>query len=94
MASDDLFRNNSDPTQSARNGYEAIPSDTEELPVISREILITADGDLEFVWAGYKGDEIDPDNDKQLLAVLKGDRYPWALRYVTLGTTAGVYVVY
>lgn len=87
------FTNNSDPTQSGRNGYEAVPG-ADALPVESRQLYIKADGNLEIVFAGYKDEVIDPLTDSILFGVVKGERFDWAVSHILAGTTAEVLVIY
>jgi hypothetical protein len=95
MANDDRFRNNSDPTQSGRNGFVPTPSNTEELPHISRQIWVTADGNLSFVFAGY-GDEDAPVLADAVgpYAVKAGQLFNYAVRFITEDTTAELLVIY
>ena len=96
MANDDRFRNSYDPTQSGRNGYIAEPSDTDELPVMPRQLLMLTDGDLEFVFAGYDDQENPTVADNKIgpFPVVAGMTFNYAARYLTTGTTAQVLVVY
>jgi hypothetical protein len=88
----DRFHNNSDATQSARNGYLVTPSDTDR--IASRQLHILTDGLLSVVFAGYS-DEIEPTIDDAItIDVTAGQIFPWAVRYITTQTTAGVLAVY
>lgn len=94
--SKERFPNNfADPTQSGRNGYVYTPHDTEPLPILSRQVRILTDGDLEFVFAGYS-DEDEPTlaDHKITIPVSAGMELNYVLRYITTGTTAEVLVVY
>lgn len=56
------------------------PSNTEELPFVTRQIYVGADGDLSVVWL---------DGSETTEPVIAGDRLDWRIRQVkAAGTTA------
>lgn len=98
MSSKELFAGNtSDITQSGRNGYIATPSDTEALPILSRQIRLLSDGDVEIVFAGYRDER---DNQPTIADAILLENLPagtelnYAIRYLGERTTAQVLVVY
>jgi len=89
----DRFHNNSDATQSARNGFIVVPSDTKDIS--TRQLHVLTDGDLAVVFAGYNDEDKKPDNaDVVTIEVKAGQVFPWAVRRILETTTAGILAVY